>query len=55
MDTQAIKAELYDLQYHNCNGRLTIHPDGSGDENDRPCSACSRIMELKAMLRRTTQ
>ncbi len=50
-DVQKIKAELFDLWYHNCNGRLTIHPNGEPDPGDRPCTACSRIMELQSQLR----
>ncbi len=51
MDTQAIKAELYDLQGHTCDGRLTVPGDGKWDETNRSCSGCNRIMELQAMLR----
>lgn len=55
MDNQAIKAQLYDLQYHNCDGRLTIRADGKRDPDDRPCWGCSRVMELHAMLRRNAE
>lgn len=51
MNVQAIKAELYDLQSHVCNGRLTVSPDGRRDTNDRPCTGCSRISELHRQLR----
>ncbi len=51
MGIQVIKAELYDLQFHNCNGRFTVSPDGFGKDN-RPCSFCVRILELQAMLRK---
>ena len=55
MNVQAIKAELYDLQSHVCNGRLTVTADGSRDTNDRPCSGCSRIRELQHQLREATE
>lgn len=50
MDAQAIKAELYDLQYHNCDGRFTVRSDGERDPNDRPCWGCARVRELHVML-----
>ena len=48
---QEIKAELYDLQYHNCDGRLTIRPDGKRDSEDRSCSGCARTLKLQHLLR----
>ena len=51
MDVQAIKAELYDLRSHVCNGQLTLRPDGKPDPDDHPCTGCQRTMELIAMLR----
>ena len=51
MDVNAIKAELYDLEFHNCNGRLTVLPAGKRDSKDRPCSGCQRVQKLHAMLR----
>ena len=47
VDTQAIKAELYDLESHNCNGRLILNADGRPYNGDRPCSGCSRVLELQ--------
>ena len=44
-----IKAELYDLRYHNCNGVLSIHADGRHDY--KPCDGCSRIIKLTSMLK----
>jgi len=46
MTPQEIKAKLYDLQHHNCNGGLTIHPDGKIDPDDKPCDYCARILYL---------
>jgi len=46
-----IKAELYDLQIHNCNGQLTICPDGKRHPNDKPCTFCTRILVLHSKLR----
>ena len=54
MTETEIKAELFDLWYHNCNGRLTLRSDGKRDPNDRPCYACSRIIELQNMLKKKT-
>jgi hypothetical protein len=54
MNEAEIKAAMYDLQYHNCNGRLTLRADGTRDPNDRPCSACQRITELQSLLRAST-
>lgn len=51
MTPQEIKAKLYDLQGHLCNGKLTIRPDGKRDPGDRDCTGCARIVELRAMLR----
>lgn len=51
MDIQAIKAELYDLQFHNCNGRFTMPgPDGKRDPDDCSCSYCDRVLKLQRML-----
>ena len=43
-----IKAELYDLQSHNCDGNLIVFPDGWEGHG---CSGCARQMELYALLR----
>jgi len=51
MTLQAIEAELYRLQAHVCNGRLTIRQDGARDPGDRPCHGCNRVLELQALLR----
>lgn len=51
MTIAEIKAELYDLRHHVCNGRLTIRPDGMLDPDDRPCSGCARTLVLHNMLR----
>ena len=52
---QAIKAELYDLQSHVCNGQLTIRPDGKRDPGDRMCTGCTRIMKLQYVLQQITK
>ena len=51
MTKTEIKAELWTLQYHNCNGRLTIRQDGTRDHNDKSCDGCSRISVLHGQLR----
>lgn len=51
MDIQAMKAELFNLLSHNCNGRLTVSVDGARDTGDRPCSGCVRIRRLHHQLR----
>ena len=53
-DATAIKAELYDLQGHRCNGRLTLRADGKRDPGDHPCTYCQRVVKLQAMLRELT-
>lgn len=50
-DTRAIRAELYDLQHHNCNDQLTIRADGTRDPRDHACTMCTRHLQLQAMLR----
>jgi len=50
MTETEIKAELFDLQRHVCDGRLTLHPDGHRDPENHGCSGCVRILELLAML-----
>jgi len=50
MAIEQIKARLFDLQSHSCNGRLTIHPDGRRDPGDRDCSRCSEILRLRNKL-----
>jgi len=51
MTIEQIKAELYDLRFHVCNGRFTMRKDGKLDPGDRPCEGCARILELQQMLR----
>ena len=51
MTEEQIKAELYDIQYHNCNGLLSI-PRG---KNDKPCSFCARIFVLQDKLQELHQ
>ena len=46
-----IKAELFDIQHHNCTGRFTVTTDGMGDPGDHPCALCVRVRQLYAMLR----
>lgn len=41
-----IKAKLYDLQYHNCDGRVSV----PRDPGDHGCSLCQRVLELRAEL-----
>jgi hypothetical protein len=48
---QEIKARLFDLQGHVCNGRLTIGPDGKRDPGDRECSGCAEYLRLTNELR----
>lgn len=48
---QAIKAELYDLQWHKCEGQFTVRADGHFDSDDKSCEACSRILLLQKRLR----
>ena len=45
-----IKAKLYDLRSHICDGRITLRSDGSTDPRDHSCHGCSRTMELLRML-----
>ena len=45
-----IKAELYDLQYHNCNDEASLDQDGNWDT--KPCTRYNRILELQSMLRK---
>ncbi len=47
---QAIKAELYDLQWHECDGQFTVRADGHFDSDDESCEACSRILLLQNRL-----
>lgn len=54
-DIQAIKAELYDLQGHVCDGRFTVHADGHLDPGNCGCSGCSRILELQHQLRQAAK
>lgn len=50
-----IKAELYDLQYHNCNGGLSLStPDMYDDKlpfTIKGCTYCNKIIELQNELR----
>lgn len=41
-----VRARLFDLQGHVCDGRLTIHPDGRRTPGDRNCAGCDEILEL---------
>ena len=50
LNIEQIKAELYDLRGHNCNGRLTLNPDGSRDPGDKPCDGCARSIVLHNQL-----
>jgi hypothetical protein len=50
MTETEIKAELYDLRSHVCDGRLTLRPDGKRDPGDRPCRGCARRLKLVDML-----
>jgi len=50
-----IKAELYDLQNHVCNGRLIMNPDSIRDRDFQPCHPCARIVVLTNMLHGTTR
>ena len=52
MTEQAIKAELWDINYHNCDGRMTLHPDGTTDPGDHGCTGCARVLALRNELRR---
>ena len=50
-----IKAELYDLQYHTCNGALSFRKGLSGlmepdPDKSKNCWGCSRILELQNQL-----
>ena len=51
MTRTEIEAELYRLQAHTCDGRLTIRPDGKPDPEDRGCRGCARVIELQNKLR----
>jgi hypothetical protein len=43
---EQIKARLFDLIGHTCNGRLTIHPDRHRDPGDHECTFCSEYDRL---------
>ena len=47
-----IKAELYDIQLHNCNGGLHV---GADNTTESGCSRCARIWELQGKLRELTE
>jgi len=47
MTEAEIKAKLYDLRSHTCNGRLTIRRDGTRDPDDHPCDGCTRMIALQ--------
>jgi len=51
MNIQAIKAKLYDLQGHVCDGRFSMRSDGRRDPGNKSCSGCARIAELQNQLR----
>jgi hypothetical protein len=49
LSTTEIKAYLFDLQYHNCNGSF----DSSSlpfEGNNRPCDGCAMVMQLRVEL-----
>ena len=48
LDIQAMKAELFDLVSHRCNGRLS--PDAD-DCRDTECTGCARTRVLQYQLR----
>lgn len=48
-----IKAELYDLQHHTCNGYLTVNRGMLDWENSKNCWGCRRMLELQGMLYQT--
>ena len=50
-----IKAELYTLQGHVCNGSFTVIPDGSHNPGDHGCDGCARTMKLQSMLREAAE
>ena len=51
MTEEQIKTELYDLQYHTCNGVLTIDKSGHTHiKRNGNCKYCTRIVELKNAL-----
>jgi len=50
MTITEIKAELYDLYFHTCNGRWVVNSENPADYT--PCKGCSRIIELQAILRK---
>ena len=45
-----IKARLFDLQGHLCDGRLTINPNGRPSAGDHGCSGCSETLQLRNRL-----
>ncbi len=53
MTVTEIKAELYDLRSHDCNGRITLRTDGTCDPTDHSCDYCARVSVLQNYLRRT--
>lgn len=46
MTETEIKARLFEIQGHVCNGRLTIHPDGHRDPDDHGCYGCAEYLRL---------
>ena len=54
-----IKAELYDIQHHNCNGSVTINPSefvaSQGLSFGTACTLCTRTMELRRRLQTLLQ
>lgn len=51
LTTEQIKARLYDLQAHYCNGRMTFRANGMRDPNDKPCDYCLEVAVLVRELR----
>lgn len=51
MTITEIKARLFELQYHVCNGSLAINPDGSWNPANRPCSGCDEYLRLTNLLK----
>jgi len=49
-----IKARLFDLQHHVCNGSVTIGEDPFSEGN-RGCTGCSEVIQLFAELRRRNE
>jgi len=48
-----IEAELYRLQYHNCDGCVVLKSDGAVE--GKLCDKCSRAVRLENLLKRLQQ